>query len=50
MMCLVLLGLDVPEWGGTEGRFPFSEEKGRGAMRERFIRVQLEREGAVTGM
>jgi len=28
-MCLVLLGLDDPGWGNTQGRLPFSEEKGR---------------------
>ena len=27
---LVLLGLDVPEWGGTQVGLPFSEKKGRG--------------------
>lgn len=30
-MCLVLVGIDVPGWGGTRGGgFSLSEEKGRG--------------------
>jgi hypothetical protein len=27
---LILLELDVPGWGGTQGQAPFSQEKGRG--------------------
>jgi hypothetical protein len=29
-MCLILLGLEVPGWAGTEGSSFFSEEKERG--------------------
>ena len=28
-MCLHLLGLDAPEWGGTPGELPFSEKRER---------------------
>jgi hypothetical protein len=31
-VCLVLLGLDVPGWGGTQRKPPFSEEKGKKAV------------------
>ena len=29
-ICLVLLRLDVPGWGGTQGGLPFSEEREKG--------------------
>jgi hypothetical protein len=40
-MCRVLLGLDVPEWGGTQGSTPLSKKKGRGQRRKGFVRVGL---------
>ena len=43
-MCLDFLGLDAPEWGGTQGGLPFSEEKGLGQWGEGFARVGLGRE------
>ena len=44
-MCLVLLGLDVSKWGGTQGVFPLSKEKGKEIVGEGLIRVELGREG-----
>lgn len=44
-MCLVLLGLDVSKWGGTQGGFPLSKEKGKEIVGEGLIRVELGREG-----
>lgn len=29
-MCLVLLRLDIPGWGGIQEELPFSKEKGKG--------------------
>jgi len=43
-MCLDLLGLDAPGWGGTQGGFCFSEVKERGQWEGGFVRVGLGRE------
>lgn len=43
-MCLVLMGLDVAGWGGTQGGFPFSVEKRREQWGEGFVRVRVGRE------
>jgi hypothetical protein len=50
-MCLVLLGLDVSGKGGTQGGFPFSDEKGRRQWGEEFVKVgQGREEGAGAGI
>lgn len=33
-MCLLLFQLDVPGWGGTQGRLPFLWGEGEGVMAE----------------
>ena len=45
-MCLVLVGIDVPVWGGTQGEgFPLSEEKRRGYGRREIYKGRTGRRG-----
>lgn len=42
-ICLILLGLDIPGKGGTQGGFPFFWGQGETVMGDRFIKTGLGR-------